>query len=199
MIFRLARTNFLSNLFPVSILTRSEDRVLHAGESSSAIDLVVSILTRSEDRVLRAGRSRSIGSCTWFQSSPGPKTGCFSCTLRRIRDRWCFNPHPVRRPGASNERTEHCPPGQNVSILTRSEDRVLLDVGRIFLTYSDVSILTRSEDRVLRHPPPSYCHLNFMFQSSPGPKTGCFVLDRSTSLAAGWFQSSPGPKTGCFP
>src|SRR5579884_3657408 len=40
---------------------------------------------------------------------------------------------------------------------------------------------------------------NFLFQSSPGPKTGCHVIEALARqvVAAALFQSSPGPKTGC--
>jgi len=37
-----------------------------------------------------------------------------------------------------------------------------------------VSILTRPESRVLRHPNLSGVMMAMSFQSSPGPKAGCF-------------------------
>ena len=37
-----------------------------------------------------------------------------------------------------------------------------------------------------------------MFQSSPGPKTGCYAGTHRVMCGDSTFQSSPGPKTGCY-
>ncbi len=114
------------------------------------LDPLVSILTRSEDRVQRTRRR------------------CLPALQR------CFNPHPIRRPGATGVRLEssesvmvfqsspdpktgcnahhdlHAAGRYRVSILTRSEDRVQhFNVG-FEQAVVVVSILTRSEDRVQR-------------------------------------------------
>ncbi len=38
----------------------------------------------------------------------------------------------------------------------------------------------------------------FWFQSSPGPKAGCYSGMNKTEQATTMFQSSPGPKAGCY-
>ena len=85
-----------------------------------------------------------------------------------------FNPHPARRPGATPVEEGVRGRGQDVSILTRPEGRVL---------------------------PPGcgpFCGGCVTFQSSPGPKAGCYKTFEWPSQAAAEFQSSPGPKAGCY-
>ena len=131
-----------------------------------------------------------------FQSSPGQKAGCnndtvvpsFSPVLVSILTRpegrvqrvvaacrnvhcGCFNPHPARRPGATEDRS--CVAlGDGVSILTRPEGRV---------------------QRKARALPRS----SWMFQSSPGQKAGCNPGRRGHGSSSTAFQSSPGQKAGC--
>ena len=83
----------------------------------------VSILTRSEERVqLRA--SASVAAAAVFQSSPAPKSGCnFWQTVKETVDKG-FNPHPLRRAGATRYSLGKGPKPSEVSILTRSEERV---------------------------------------------------------------------------
>ena len=159
----------------VSILTRSEDRVL----PTTARYSFAQISCFNPHPARRPGASVSL--CRWhdrspmFQSSPGPKTGCFRPRTRRpmvlhlvsiltrpedrvlprssrynVRQISGFNPHPVRRPGASGEQW------------------------RRYQSSCDVSILTRPEDRVLQVPETVANRRQAVFQSSPGPKTGCF-------------------------
>ena len=155
----------------VSILTRSEDRVLRDDFTHRVRAFLVSILTRSEDRVLPRC-SAMLKTKRWFQSSPGPKTGCYA-TITMLRPSTLgFNPHPVRRPGATCNSTALVQ-SRLVSILTRSEDRVLRHRRLLLCRDQLVSILTRSEDRVLR-PVQLPAHADIEFQSSPGPKTGCY-------------------------
>src|SRR5579884_2429477 len=107
-----------------------------------------------------------------FQSSPGPKTGCHEALhigilhtyrvsiLTRPEDRvppyirtlkgatQCFNPHPARRPGATPSRL------------------VLAPIGMCFNPHP------------ARRPGATYTKKGLVvvedvFQSSPGPKTGC--------------------------
>ena len=156
-----------------------------------------------------------------FQSSPGPKAGCYACANQDTRTSQCsFNPHPARRPGATCHHRGTCnwlnvsiltrPEGRvlrgipfttmedaGVSILTRPEGRVLL-LGLIILDYDIlVSILTRPEGRVL---PNWRAHrvACTKFQSSPGPKAGCYGCRRARCAGRPRFQSSPGPKAGCY-
>ena len=136
----------------VSILTRPEDRVLrqHPSHWSPSQPFYVSILTRPVDRVLPFSYPRGrILAVLWFQSSPGPKTGCYHVAVSELMTACGFNPHPAR--------TRVCRPtavglfGLDVSILTRPEDRVLpaFSLQILFRLGCDVSILTRPEDRVL--------------------------------------------------
>ena len=38
---------------------------------------------------------------SWFQSSSGPKAGCHNSAVTSSTLRYCFNPHPARRPDAT--------------------------------------------------------------------------------------------------
>ncbi len=179
----------------------------------------VSILTRPEDRVQRSGDRTGLASPV-FQSSPGPKTGCnrrwrglwvswlrVSILTRpedrvQRRDHCCqkrghprFNPHPARRPGATGKRFA-CK--RRLTCFNPHPARRPGATRLLFaqLTVCYVSILTRPEDRVQQCAPGTRGG-DGMFQSSPGPKTGCNggVLPGRNSYRL--FQSSPGPKTGC--
>ena len=83
----------------VSILTLSEERVQQPGSPARHGQFQVSILTLSEERV-QPPKSRR-----W-------------CSLPA-----CFNPHPLRREGATRGERP-CGQGPDVSILTLSEERV---------------------------------------------------------------------------
>ena len=39
---------------------------------------------------------------------------------------------------------------------------------------------------------------DILFQSSPGPKAGCYTGNRHVGGGVVGFQSSPGPKAGCY-
>ena len=126
---------------------------------------------------------RATGRSPMFQSSPGPKTGC--CLPKRAlcatANRSPFlNPHPARRPGATSPGPTalHHP---TVSILTRPEDPGATTYDR----QTDrspfvrgVSILTPA-----RRPGATKGRghgqgtTNHRFQSSPGPKTGCYATN----------------------
>src|SRR5579884_165396 len=131
----------------VSILTRPEDRVPREKQMTINELIEVSILTRPEDRV-----------------PPGE--------LGRSRQ------------------------GRHVSILTRPEDRVPPVNGSSRTGGRCVSILTRPEDRVPRGP--AYRHLAHVqgFNPHPARRPGATVHTHPQRSYA-MFQSSPGPKTGC--
>ena len=59
-----------------------------------------------------------------------------------------FNPHPLRRAGATLRWSYLNQSPCVVSILTRSEERVQLGYGLVVAKLRQVSILTRSEERV---------------------------------------------------
>ena len=133
----------------VSILTRPEGRVLPGVRGQRPAGSAVSILTRPEGRVLPAGRGWLGGKWMPFQSSPGPKAGCYAGTASEIPPLLGFNPHPARRPGATFRAPLIAAQSRPVSILTRPEGRVLPRRGRRPRTVFPVSILTRPEGRVL--------------------------------------------------
>ncbi len=113
--------------------------------------MAVSILTRPEGLVLHHVLSAAITRVLRFQSSPGPKAGCYL---------------PMSLPRLYPEQ---------VSILTRPEGRVLQPPGEVIRPEAAVSILTRPEGRVLREMSCVRSRLPRAFQSSPGPKAGCYV------------------------
>ena len=84
-----------------------------------------------------------------FQSSPGPKAGCFLSSVGDSAAYASFNPHPARKPGASVISKIYIP-FNHVSILTRPESRVLLLSETQYTHKYIVSTLTRPESRVLR-------------------------------------------------
>ena len=151
---------------------RRPGATLRVGYAISAAE-IVSILTRPEGRVLRSRRWRSPSARTRFQSSPGPKAGCYLKAAKGSQ-------FPLR-----------------VSILTRPEGRVLPLVLGGEAHRPGVSILTRPEGRVL------LCGFTTnteddLFQSSPGPKAGCYISVPRNAAEINLFQSSPGPKAGCY-
>ena len=87
-----------------------------------------------------------------------------------------FNPHPTRRPGATN-------------LWFKGEP-----------TYSPVSILTRPGGRVLRSRNEPALRLSSEFQSSPDPEAGCYELPHPSYLR--WdigFNPHPTRRPGATP
>ena len=158
----------------VSILTRPEGRVLPVALADIIASVGVSILTRPEGRVLHPAARHFLRCGRRFNPHPARRPGA----TRLLRGRPCghprFNPHPARRPGATDYPIAIRPQG-----------------GR-------VSILTRPEGRVLRAGKSKYPSGRAAFQSSPGPKAGCYCGSRSAGGYQLLFQSSPGPKAGCY-
>ncbi len=154
----------------------------------------VSILTRLEGRVQRSHSERSSMSPR-FQSSPDSKVGCNSPRGWRCRPSACFNPHPTRRSGATDNRGAR---GTilRVSILTRLEGRVQRRFFGVGTSNRVVSILTRLEGRVqLQTWRMGYCE--WEFQSSPDSKVGCNANRPGKDSGGARFQSSPDSKVGC--
>ncbi len=135
---------------------------------------VVSILTRPEGRVLHAERYIVGWLNRAFQSSPGPKAGCYPGRHPYWRAPCrSFNPHPARRPGATP------------------------DLARAIVGYYWVSILTRPEGRVLRSASWSSNTVAKVFQSSPGPKAGCYrPRERQSRQGAACFNPHPARRPG---
>ena len=163
----------------VSIPTQSEDWVQPARLSAYCTSFRVSIPTQSEDWVQPSGNGISdvrrmfqsppnpkIGcnfpgipgwcSSEQFQSPPNPKIGCNHPGASHNTRRCSFNPHPIRRLGATGQ---HCGwrHSHRVSIPTQSEDWVQRGYMRRRNAYS-------------------------LFQSPPNPKIGC----NSAFSAASW-------------
>src|SRR5579884_719624 len=155
--------------YRVSILTRPEDRVPpYIRTLKGATQCFNPHPARRPGATVHTHTQRSYA---MFQSSPGPKTGCHRTyahskelrnvsILTRPEDRvppyirtlkgatQCFNPHPARRPGATPSRL------------------VLAPIGMCFNPHP------------ARRPGATYTKKGLVvvedvFQSSPGPKTGC--------------------------
>ena len=181
----------------------------------------VSILTRSCDRV-RPDTSQVVFLDIQFQSSPDPATGCDWVTPRLSASAYCFNPHPILRPGATRAvgSTPPAPRGFNPHPILRPG--ATARHRHVLAGHHVVSILTRSCDRVRPASAAPGGPSSAPFQSSPDPATGCdlqpsgvrrkpvavSILTRSCDRvrpgnAAFWFtakqvfQSSPDPATGC--
>ena len=108
---------------------------------------IVSILTRHKDRVQRCLFVRPISYCK-FQSSPGTKTGC-NVTLTGWRKPFsCFNPHPAQRPGATSVSSTGWP--ARYCFNPHPAQRP----GATLTGWPSIRTV-------------------FLFQSSPGTKTGC--------------------------
>ena len=161
----------------VSILTRPEGRVLHAGAARVQHVLDgVSILTRPEGRVLQGARTSSVVRSPLFQSSPGPKAGCYRRPAHQARVRQGrFNPHPARRPGATS-----------------------LRITDVRVQRLQVSILTRPEGRVLHPSSSASGALPPRFNPHPARRPGATPGLSSSGAPSSLFQSSPGPKAGCY-
>ena len=136
-----------------------------------------------------------------FQSSPSPKTGCYAMASMFMGEAAGFQSSPGPKTGCY---VLHCSLDIFhffVSILTRPEDRVLRQAVQSPGGSEGVSILTRPEDRVLPAAPSRSMEAppDPSFQSSPGPKTGCYpALAGGSQRPAQRVESSPGPKTGCY-
>ena len=235
-----------ASLMPVSILTRPEGRVLRAlGDCTDPADWfqsspgpkagcytgdadciheyeLVSILTRPEGRVLLAVAPYNTGTYGRFQSSPGPKAGCYLVCLRRPDCGRRFQSSPGPKAGCYRRSSARTAWPSLVSILTRPEGRVLPPAGR-----PAPPPTSRFNPHPARRPGATWVTdpasaIPIAFQSSPGPKAGCYA--RRPSRASGMtgfnphparrpgatylhaaaedgvagFQSSPGPKAGCY-
>ena len=143
----------------ISILTRCEDRVLRRHEHGKSAGLQISILTRCEDRVLPAhpddaNSIKNISILTRCEDRvlPGSRTP-------HKHTAQYFNPHPVRRPGATKRRRIglHLPAYFNPP-----------PVRRPGATNAVVLLVSVSDE----------------FQSSPGAKTGCYFRRTGTTRSA---------------
>ncbi len=191
----------------------------HACPLLTRYKIRVSILTRTEVRVLPS-RNKWRTPTKQFQSSPAPRCGCCFCVSGIIPSITSFNPHPHRGAGAASHPTK-MPNAQRVSILTRTEVRVLhlfrhcssfipmvsiltrTEV-RVLPTWpslqeepESVSILTRTEVRVLLWPA-HVLRINFAcFNPHPHRGAGAAHLRLMQKLIYKRFQSSPAPRCGC--
>ena len=154
----------------------------------------VSILTGSEEPVQRCHRSAR-GGGGGVSILTGSEEPVQPANLLHLYDSTSFNPHRLRRAGATTARERVCQ-RVLVSILTGSEE--------------PVQLLWRRNRRA-----------DCLFQSSPAPKSRCNRLSRAAarpavcfnphrlrragataancgpSVLQHWFQSSPAPKSRC--
>src|SRR3989344_4117599 len=135
-------------LLSVSILTRSEERVQRRAEQRFKRAFDVSILTRSEEQVQLEDAVARHHRLQCFNPHRLRGAGATSRDPGEQAAQGGFNPHPLRGAGATKERHGEGS-AENVSILTRSEERV--QPGKI-------STATQQ---------------SFTFQSSPAPRSGC--------------------------
>src|SRR5438105_4909108 len=110
-----------------------------------------------------------------FQPSPGLTTGCARSTFQTMTVSPGFNPHPASRPGAPRIAFALAS-DEDVSTLTRPDDRVRPTPLRCHPHRPLVSTLTRPHDRV-RLIERVYQRRLSLFQPSPGLTTGCAGLD----------------------
>ncbi len=87
----------------------------------------VSILTRSEERV-QPGWGIGTTGVFWFQSSPAPKSGCNQLLTATAREEYKFQSSPAPKSGCNLNWKERSNAYGQVSILTRSEERVQLEL-----------------------------------------------------------------------
>ena len=109
----------------------------------------VSILSRSEERLLLSSNLDTVASFR-FQSSAAPKNGCYVGGLCDLIKGDRFQSSAAPKNGCYHLDRGGNEQGLGVSILSRSEER-LLPAGRPDEpgTGGDVSILSRSEERLL--------------------------------------------------
>ncbi len=86
----------------------------------------------------------------WFQSSPGPKAGCYHSGPGAPRSGKGFQSSPGPKAGCYNSVMRLSPFLVEVSILTRPESRMLRQEKSSNDRTRQVSILTRPESRMLR-------------------------------------------------
>ncbi len=157
--------------FGVSILTRTEVRVLH----------VLPEVILQYNQVFQSSPAPRCGCChsttilkrmdLEFQSSPAPRCGC--CKSRAISacDERSFNPHPHRGAGAAlrgwvcQQTTTSFNPHPHRGAGAAKDTPVPV-------IRTSVSILTRTEVRVLL-PWTTFKRPCTLFQSSPAPRCGC--------------------------
>ena len=179
----------------VSILTRTEVRVLQFGQ-----DMLYQAIVFQSSPAPRCGCCSNAVLLTLsqllFQSSPAPRCGCCSTTTTRQCRRWSFNPHPHRGTGAACYTDEVFKIKYEVSILTRTEVRVL-QLGKG---------LVLSAAQFQSSPAPRYgcCFLSFVdgdsrisFNPHPHRGTGAATAGFKPILRGKVFQSSPAPRYGC--
>ncbi len=135
----------------------------------------------------------------WFQSSPAPRCGCCCQECRFIGPRIgvsILTRTEVRvLPYAHPDYISFL----DVSILTRTEVRVLPKTPGRNGDAHNVSILTRTEVRVLPRPRFHSARLNRRAQCfNPHPHRGAGAASmEAAGVSASVFQSSPAPRCGC--
>ena len=135
---------------PVSILTRPEGRVLPAAprHRSSAPFCFNPHPARRPGAT--ASAMASPPQSARFQSSPGPKAGCYPRIRRPVGNLKLFQSSPGPKAGCYYLTSRYGGGNDTVSILTRPEGRVLPRRWATPALRAPVSILTRPEGRVLR-------------------------------------------------
>ncbi len=144
-------------------------------------------------------RARDSGAPALFQSSPHPETGSDLLPLVHHRDGGGFNPHPIRRQGATFSPSVTTIPSAAAFQSSPHPETGCDWRGRVRWLRDD----TGFNPHPIRRQGATMCGRwwrtpSSTFQSSPHPETGCDCqVTSSISVASLTFQSSPHPETGC--
>ena len=157
----------------------------------------VSILARPEERALHAGRWPAVAGRWCFNPRPSRRTGATSHLSGYSPATTRFNPRPSRRTGATAPSVGH---SCRLACFNPRPSRrtgataTLESTGQ---TYA-VSILARPEERALLRSATGTLFIAGKFQSSPVPKNGRYRRPSVFTGRLGAFQSSPVPKNGRY-
>jgi len=127
----------------------------------------LSILIRSEERMLPSCQNRPQPIGKGFQSSSAPKSGCYTMTLQLMDALRGFQSSSAPKSGCYGQEPVDGHSQLDLSILIRSEERMLRHGGRIFVTEGELSILIRSEERMLQPQIPTCTRASLSFNPHP--------------------------------
>ena len=110
---------------PVSILSRSEERLLLGGIDTPEIRTRFQSSAAPKNGCYE-NPGVTVAGDNVFQSSAAPKNGCYADKSTEALTARCFNPQPLRRTAATSAVRSIVGDVLDVSILSRSEERLLL-------------------------------------------------------------------------
>ena len=163
----------LDNFFDVSILARTEVRALPGLGPHQQLERRVSILARTEVRALLAWATTASCRTCCFNPRPHRGAGATFADNNFVYVVNGFNPRPHRGAGA----TRRCAFAECLLVA--------------------VSILARTEVRAL-HSIAALLRIEKLFQSSPAPRCGRYIIKLARFAIFNGFQSSPAPRCGRY-